>query len=317
LPSWNFWVEAITEIMQAQLKRAFFMPVVEARLYLDAVTLVSPVLRRVELTSVCTADVKGRWFVPNSIPAQATMLYLHGGGYSFYPRDYANLITDITLVSKCRTFALDYRLAPEFRFPAQLEDALRAYEWLLHEAAGQQIVLAGDSAGANLSLALLQQVRERRMRMPAVVILLSPPAKFDLDAAKLNVDERFDWVQKWMLAHWANWFCDAQQRTDPLVSPIYADLRGLPPIYIQDGRVEILHQTIEAFVNVARQQGADVVLDSWDEMNHDFQFFGADAPQSQTALKRIGEVVTSRLRHAATAAGERGVLAPAQNQRPA
>ncbi len=223
------------------------------------------------------------------------MLYLHGGGYSFYPRHYANLIADVTLASRCRTFALDYRLTPESRFPAQLEDGLRAYQWLLHEAAGQRMVLVGDSAGANLSLAFLQEARERRLRMPAVVILLSPPVTFDVDVAKLAIDERFDWVRKSMLAKWADWFCDAQQRADPLISPIYADLRGLPPIYIQDGRVEILHETIETFVNVARQQGANVVLDSWDNMNHDFQFFGTGAPQSQKAIGRIGEIVTSCL----------------------
>ncbi len=306
LPDWTFWAEVNTEIMRAQLKRAFFMPVDEARLYLDAVTVLSPALKRVELTNICTADVKGRWFIPKSIPTQALMLYLHGGGYSFYPQHYANLIAAITLASKCRTFALDYRLTPEFRFPAQLEDALRAYRWLLREADGHPVVLAGDSAGANLSLALLQQMRERRLRMPAVVVLLSPPAKFDVDAAKLSVDERFDWVCKWMLAHWADWFCDAQQRTDPLISPIYADLRGLPPIYIQDGGVEILHRTIEALVNAARQQGANVVLDSWDNMNHDFQFLGADAPQSQEALRRIGEVVTSWLKHPTAVAGGSG-----------
>ncbi len=301
LPDWNFWVEVNTEIMRAQMERAFVMPVAEARLYLDAVTVVSPRLHRVEVTNVCTADVKGRWFIPNSITTQAIMLYLHGGGYSFYPRHYANLITDITLASRCKSFALDYRLTPESRFPAQLEDGLRAYQWLLHEAAGQPLVLVGDSAGANLSLALLQQARERRLRMPDVVILLSPPVKFDMDAAKLAVDERFDWVRRWMLTKWADWFCDAQQRTAPLISPIYADLRGLPPIYIQDGRVEILHETIGNFVNVARQQGANVVLDSWDNMNHDFQFFGINAPQSQNAIGRIGEVVTSCLAHTTTA----------------
>ncbi len=291
--------------MRAQLESAFVMPVIEARLYLDAVTLVSPALKRVRLGTVRTTEVKGRWFIPKSIATPASMLYLHGGGYSFYPKNYANLIADIALASKCRTFALDYRLTPEFRFPAQLEDALRAYEWLLHETVGQELVLAGDSAGANLALALLQQLRERRMHMPAVVILLSPPVKFDIDAAKLTVDERYDWVHKWMLARWADWFCDVRQRTDPLVSPIYADFRGMPLIYVQDGGVEILHETIRSFINALQQSGADARLDTWSDMNHDFQFFGADAPQSQAALNRIGEVVMSRLRPAAKAVEQR------------
>jgi monoterpene epsilon-lactone hydrolase len=99
-----------------------------------------------------------------------------------------------------------------------------------------------------------------------------------------------------MLVKWADWFCDAGQRTDPLVSPIYADLRGLPPIYIQAGRAEILYDSIQAFADRAKIQGADVVLETWEDMNHDFQMFGRLAPQSRAALRRVGEVIHEHMR---------------------
>ncbi len=105
-----------------------------------------------------------------------TVLYFHGGGYSFYPQAYAHFIALITLAAKSRTFALDYRLSPEHRFPAQLEDALSAYRWLLEQGVDPaRLIFAGDSAGGNLTLALLLAARESKLPLPALAIALSPP----------------------------------------------------------------------------------------------------------------------------------------------
>jgi acetyl esterase/lipase len=106
----------------------------------------------------------------------------------------------------------------------------------------------------------------------------------------------FDWIQKRMIVQWTDWFCGTAQRGAPLISPLRADLHGLPPIYIQAGRCEILYDSIEAFVQEVRQQGTEVVLESWEDMNHVFQIFGNEAPQSAEALRRIREVIDERLR---------------------
>jgi acetyl esterase/lipase len=98
-----------------------------------------------------------------------------------------------------------------------------------------------------------------------------------------------------MLEVWADWFCDSAERRNPLISPLYADLRGLPPIYIQAGRAEILYPSIQAFADRAREQNADVVLDTWPDMTHDFQLFGLDSPPSAEALRRIAEVIDARV----------------------
>ena len=92
-----------------------------------------------------------------------------------------------------------------------------------------------------------------------------------------------------MLEQWADWFCERAERWHPLVSPVWADLRGLPPIYIQAGGAEILYDSIQAFADRARKQGADVVLETWKNMNHVFQMFGPDVPQSAEALRRLGK----------------------------
>ena len=123
LPSWNWFVELATQMLKRQTLAAFRMgDVKEARRYLDSVVISSPALSEVSITPVVQEKFRGSWFAGKNTEASVTILYLHGGGYSFYPQAYANFIAMITLVAKSRTFALDYRLAPEHRFPAQLED---------------------------------------------------------------------------------------------------------------------------------------------------------------------------------------------------
>jgi len=205
----------------------------------------------------------------------------------------ANFIALITPAAKAKTFALDYRLSPEYRFPAQLEDALHAYQWLLDEGVDPaDLVVAGDSAGGNLALALLLRARELRLPLPSLAVALSPATDFCIEPATNGCD----WIGPMMLAHWAERFCDPAHRLDPLVSPVLADLLGLPPIYVQAGRCEVLFESIQRFAEAAKRQGASVTLDAWDEMPHDFQLFGPDAPQSAEALHRIGEVIGARSR---------------------
>lgn len=295
LPNWNWFVELATQMLKRQTIAAFQMSdVKEARRYLDSVAIDSPALSEVSTTPVAREKFRGSWSAGKKTEASITMLYLHGGGYSFYPRAYANFIAMITLAAKSRTFALDYRLTPEHRFPSQLEDALNAYRWLLEKGADpENLIVAGDSAGGNLALALLLAARDSKLPLPALAIALSPPTDFEID---LTGDWEFDWIEKRMLQQWADWFCDGAERSNPLVSPIRADLSGLPPIYIQAGRAEILYDSIQAFADRAQQQRANVVLQTWPDMNHVFQMFGPDSPQSAEALRMIGQVIDEKVR---------------------
>lgn len=294
-PSWNWFVEVATQVLRRQVIVAFKMGDIErARLYLDSVVISSPVTRAVNITPVVQPNFRGRWFAQKSVETPVIVLYLHGGGYSFYPRAYDYFIALITLAARSRTFALNYRLTPEHRFPAQLEDAMNAYRWLLDSSADpDNLVVAGDSAGAHLTLALLLAIRDAKLPRPALAIALSPPT--DADTSGLR-DQGFDWIDKAALTQWADWFYDPAHRRDALVSPLRADLHGLSPIYMQAGRAEILYDNIQAFADWGKNQGADIVLESWADMNHDFQMFGSDAPQSAEALRRIGEVIDRRAR---------------------
>jgi epsilon-lactone hydrolase len=294
-PGWNLFVEVATRMLKKQVNTAFKLrDLNEARRYLDSVVISSPALSEVELRPVTRDKFRGCWFSGKHVKSRVTVLFFHGGGYSFYPRAYASFIAQFTLAANSRTFALDYRLSPEHRFPAQLDDALGAYRWLLEGGTDpDQLVLAGDSAGGNLTLALLLQARDSKLPLPALAIALSPPTNFE---SEIVTNTESDWIDQRSLLQWRDWFCDPGQRRDPLVSPVLADLRELPPIYIQAGRAEILYDSIQAFAAHGKNQGADVVLEAWEDMNHDFQIFAPDAPQSADALRRIGEVIDARLR---------------------
>ena len=242
--------------------------------------------------------------MPQNANEPTTVLYLHGGGYSFYPCGYADFIKQFALAANSRTFALDYRLSPEHRFPAQLEDALHCYRWLLENAASPDaLVVAGDSAGGNLTLALLLALRDEKIPPPALAVVLSPATGLEGLRNSVDTDQRRDWIDQRMLEKWVGWFCGPDQLRSPLVSPGYADLRGLPPIYIQAGRAEILYASIQAFVEEARKQGADVRLESWENMTHVFQLFAPHVPQSIEALRRIGEVIRAGTGEKKDAAG--------------
>ncbi len=298
MPGWNWTVEVGTEIIRNQLRAAFAQPnVTEHRRVLDCMVLDSPLHKQISTTDVSESNVRGSWHLPAN-PSPVTLLYLHGGGFALYPKNsYRNLIALITLAANTSTFAVDYRLTPEHPFPAALEDVRAAYQWLLNRGVlPGQIVIAGDSAGGNLTITLLCDLRDRGLPLPALGIGLSPATEFDTIRPSMTANRHSDWITGDMALAWRDWYCRPEQRSLPLISPIHANLRGLPPIYIQAGRAEILYDSIAAFAIEAKSQGAHMTFESWPSMNHVFQFFGHDAPQSAEALHRIQEVIAQSVR---------------------
>lgn len=296
-PGWNWFLEVTTRLFRQRLNTAFDMQNIEdARRYLDTLVFDSPALDEVIVTPVEHETIRGAWYVPKNKQPAVTALYLHGGGFCFYPRGYASFIALLTLALDAKVFALDYRLTPEHCYPAQLHDALGAYKWLLARGVKpEELIVGGDSAGANLTLALLLIAREQRLPQPALAIALSPSTDMEHGYPSLVHNQEFDWLEARMLGPWSDWYCERSGRNDPLVTVMRADLRGLCPIYIQAGTAEIFYDSIHAFVARAQSQHADVVFDAWEDMNHDFQMFGGDVPQSREALQRLHDVVSERV----------------------
>lgn len=291
-PNWTWSLETSTHFMKTQAAIAFDLPnMADGREYEDALIFGSAATSQVNVEAV-TQPIAGRWYQPKTGAQPVTVLYLHGGGYAYYSKSHHTLIALITLATQARTFAPDYRLIPEHPYPAQLDDALAAYRWLIESGVDpKRLVVMGDSAGGNLTLALLQALRAARSSLPALAVCLAPWTDLTNSGASMTTNLDHDWLAPRMAERWAQWFCRHITPDDPLVSPVYADLSGLPPIYIQIGSAEILYDMNRALADRAKQQGADVTLDVWPNMTHDFQAFGDLIPESQDALRRIGEVV--------------------------
>lgn len=295
-PGWTVDFEITMRFLKAQSRFADRLTEIgAAREYEDSLLMYAPALERVDVEAAA-APIRGRWFRPLSVSHDGVVLYLHGGGFAFASRAHDALIAAIAGSTRTRVLALDYRLAPEHVFPAQLDDALAGYRRLLADGvAPDRIVLAGDSAGGNLTLALLLSLRDAGDPLPAGAVCIAPWTDLANPGASMIANERLDWIDKHMADRWAAWYARGSDVTDPRVSPGRADLRGLPPIYVQAGDAEILHDMIVALARRGRDQGADIRLDVWPGMTHDFQALGDLIPESRDALDRIGRFVAERL----------------------
>jgi monoterpene epsilon-lactone hydrolase len=290
-PRWSLPFEMTTYYLRQQLRFAVDLPTIqESREFLDTVKIHAPVLQRTGIVQETDGAVRGRWF--NSGDTRHTVLYLHGGGYAYYPRAYDHLIALVTEAAGLRTFALDYRLAPEHPFPAQLDDALAAYRWLLRRGLSpREIILAGDSAGGNLALCLLRAIRKASLPMPAAAICLSPWTDLGNGGESMTANEPFDILERRMTMRWTDWVTRGRDPRDPDISPLYADCAGFPPIYIQAGDADILFDMIHAYVKKGMEEGATITFDVWKDMTHGFQSFGKAMVHSREALNRISQYV--------------------------
>jgi acetyl esterase/lipase len=240
--------------------------------------------------------VEGEWVVADNAPATGTLLYLHGGGYmACNPPMYRGITCPFALAG-FRTFAPDYRLAPEHPFPAGLEDAISAYRGLLQDHDPSRIVVAGDSAGGGLCAALLLSLRDQRLPLPAAAALLSPFVDLAATGATVRSNSaRCAMFNSGMFDRAAQFYVGDRDRRMPLASPLYADLRGLPPLMIHVGEDETLLDDSRRFAARAREAGVDVQLRTWPAVPHVFQLFQRWIPEGRESLREIAEFFAGRV----------------------
>jgi len=247
---------------------------------------------------VSAGGVDGEWITGSNAPQDKAILYFHGGGFRLGSvTSHRELVARISGACGCRVLAIDYRLAPEHRFPAPLEDALAAYGGMLDQGLKpENIAFAGDSAGGNLVLTTMLGLRERGLPLPAAGVLMSPWT--DLAAAGESYVSRADADpihQRPMIVALAKSYLGAGgDPRDPRVSPLYADLAGLPPLLIQVGDRETVLADSTMFADKARAVGVDVELQVWDGMIHVFQMF-AELPDAHRAIASIAEFLKQHL----------------------
>lgn len=293
VPEWSALFEIGNLFWRAQFNHAFALgDIAESRAYLDSLVPVLDHVPEVDIRPSRPGEPRGDWFVPYARKGEATLLYFHGGGYSFYAdvtRRFIALLADTLGLS---VFAPDYRLTPEHPHPAQSEDGLAAYRFLLSQGVEpSRLVLCGDSAGGHLTLMTLVGLRAAGLPQPAIGIALSPWTDVGRRGASQFGNDRYDLVQGYMTLRFADWLKGTGGFGDAELSPIHQDLRGLAPLYLQAGGKEILVDMIRDFAREAQGQGARVRLDVWEHMTHEFQSHGRELPESREALERLAEAI--------------------------
>jgi acetyl esterase/lipase len=222
------------------------------------------------------------------------ILQLHGGGYMGAVRNayyvFAGLYNEVS--RGCPVLTPDYRVAPEHPYPAALEDALDAYRWLLEQGYfGEQIILAGDSAGGGLAMALCMYVKDHHMPIPGGIVAMSPwtdlTASGESYETNYEKDALFGNTRESMI--YQNDYPGDHDKMDPYISPLFGDFREFPPMLIQVGSHEMLLSDSTGVAAKARQQGIRVRLSVYEGMFHVFQMAYLNIPESKHAWAEIGK----------------------------
>ena len=251
---------------------------------------------------VIIANLPAEWVKAANVPEgnEQMILYFHGGGFTFGSCDtHRNLATIISEASGVRVLLVEYRLAPEHKYPAANDDCLAVYRWLIENGvSAKNIVIGGDSAGGGLTLMTLLSLRNAGDPLPAAAFILSP---FGLDLINFDGESYISRAELDPVCSLkgcqisANYYIDSLTIKPPILSLINQNLSGLPSLLIQVGDHEVLLSDSTRFAERAREAGVDVKLEVWDNMWHVFQAFAAFVPEAKQAIDNIGTFVQKHL----------------------
>ncbi|MBN2353085.1 MAG: alpha/beta hydrolase [Spirochaetales bacterium] len=249
-----------------------------------------------KVTRFRAGALPARWIVPPGPLGRDVILYIHGGGWIYgWMFLYDGMVGRLAAACGARAFGFSYRLAPECPYPAALEDSLSAYRFLLDSGISHRdVVFMGDSAGANLALVLMLTCRLEGLPLPKAAVCLSPPTDLSSPGPTYSTNRVTDALLSVSFARLAlSAYAGGRDARDPLLSPLYADLRGLPALLIQAGGGELLLSDAVRFAGRAREAGVPVTLQVYPGMWHVFQLSNPDLPESRRAFREIGRFVRS------------------------
>ncbi len=291
-PSWRarFW--------RWLLRRSFKskrMSVAEYRAFLlDSARRNNRLPAGVKITRLEADGLSAAWALPEDASPGKAALYFHGGGYALGGIETSRQAAACMAQTWRRgVFFPQYRLAPENPFPAALEDALRSYRWLRAQGyASKDIVFCGDSAGGGLSLAAALALRDSGEPLPAAMICFSPWADLTCSGESHARNEKTEAVLRGdVLREWAVAYCGESDPASPLISPLFADFRGFPPLFIQADEGEILLDDSLLLAQKAQAAGVKVETRIWRGLWHAWQTMGSLIPESGRALQEAAEFI--------------------------
>jgi len=270
----------------------------DQRARLDSLAQFFPVPDGVEVEPATVGGVTGEWVRARRARRDAALLYLHGGGYLLgSPASHRHLAAAISEAAGISVFSADYRLAPEHPFPAAVDDAVAAYRGLLESGIpASKLAIAGDSAGGGLTIATLVALRDKKIAIPAAAVALSPWA--DLSGSgesHVSRAARDPMVGLEGLRGMAAGYLNGGDARSPLASPLFAELKGLPPLLIQVGTEEVLHSDAMGLAAKAEAAGVEVSFESWGGMMHVWHVFHPILSEGRDAIARIGTFLSGRI----------------------
>lgn len=252
----------------------------------------------VSYQAVRARGVSAEWVSGPKLRDNCVILYLHGGCYTTGSVEtHRDLMTRLSIETSMRVFGLNYRLAPEYPFPAAVEDAAAAYRWLLEIGIDPaRIAIAGDSAGAGLALATTITLRDERSPLPGAIVCISPWVDLAVTGASMESKAGDDpIVSREMLLGWGKLYLGDSDVRTPLASPLYADLHRIPPLLIQVGSAEVLLDDSIRLADRASAAGVNTTLEVWPEMIHVWHSFATILPEGRQAIERIAKFVRMQL----------------------
>jgi len=259
------------------------------------------------ITPVDAGGVPAEWVIAPGADPSRRVLYIHGGAFMMgSPRSHRNITNRFSEVSNAAVLAIDYRLMPEHRRMAGIEDCRTAYAWVVANGPGgpepaRRVYVAGDSAGGNLTLTLIAWVRDQGIRQPDAAVAFSPTTDQTFSSPTVLRNMESDAMLGPMFRDLAKiprpllwWFAWAQSRinpSSPLVSPVFGDLSGLPSTLLQVSEAEILYGDSVRYVNRAAAAGSPVRLQSWPHMVHVWQMFYPQLTEAREAWEEVGRFI--------------------------
>ena len=270
----------------------------EQRAKFDKISRMTKLAKDVEIKSQEVNGVSIEWITPPQARPDHIIFYLHGGGYTMgLNNSQRDFISRLGRAAGMQVLAVNYRLAPEHHFPAGLEDATSAYRWLLSKGnKSSGIIFAGESSGGGLALATLIFLRDAGDPLPACAVCYSPHTDLALTGESVKTKAKADVINRpFDVSGNAARYAGEYDLKDPLISPLYAPLQGLPPILIHVGTEDILLDDSTRFAEHARIAGVDVTLNIWPGMLHAFPLQAAFIPEARKAIEETAIYIHTKI----------------------
>lgn len=295
----NLPIDDLYSFIKERLAATHHTDIPSQRLILDTLHSIASEPRDVTYDEVrCPGTTKPAiWCKPLRGSSKHAILYLHGGGgFAGSPHSHRKLAGHISKASGCPALVIDYRLVPENPFPAGLQDAVAAYEWMLKTTAASNIAAVGDSCGGNLVVSLGLKAREKGIPLPAAIVAISPWLDMEQSGTSIKENVESDLLATpETFAHISKLYLGETSPQNPFANPLYGDYHGFPPIFLTSGGAEILADNATRLAKKAQEAGVPVTLEVVPRMQHVFPFMAGNSEIADMTIEKIGEFLRTHL----------------------